>query len=72
MAERDPYRRDPNIERAGGVQVLTGAVLGAGMGWALAGWFEWGSTTIYAIVGAVIGLLFANLLLHGFGGRSTR
>jgi hypothetical protein len=38
--ERDPYLRDPNIRRAASLQIVFGGALGAGLGWAIGGWFE--------------------------------
>ena len=42
MAQRDPYMRDRNISSAAGLQVVAGTGLGAGLGWAIAGWFNFG------------------------------
>jgi hypothetical protein len=69
--DRDPYLRDPNIARAASLQVIAGLGLGAGLGWAIAGWFTF-STGPGAAVGAVIGFLLANFLIYQYGGRSTR
>ena len=69
--ERDPYLRDPNISRAASLQIVFGGVLGAGLGWALAGWFDF-SIAIGIIAGAVIGYVIAHVLLLEYGGRSTR
>ena len=71
MADRDPYLRDPNIARAASVQIIAGLGLGAGLGWAIAGWFTF-STAAGAGVGAVIGFFLANFLIYQYGGRSTR
>jgi hypothetical protein len=68
---RDPYLRDPNIARAASLQVIAGLGLGAGLGWAIAGWFTF-STAAGAAVGAAIGFLLANFLIYQYGGRSTR
>ena len=69
--ERDPYLRDPNIRRAASLQVVFGGVLGAGLGWAIAGWFDL-SIAIGIAVGAVVGYTIAHVLLYEYGGRSTR
>jgi hypothetical protein len=69
--ERDPYMRDPNIARAASLQVIAGIGLGAGLGWAIAGWFNMGEKPGIAI-GAVVGFLIANVLIYQYGGRSTR
>ena len=69
--DRDPYLRDPNIARAASVQIIAGIGLGAGLGWAVAGWFTF-STGAGAAVGAVIGFMLANVLIYQYGGRSTR
>jgi hypothetical protein len=69
--DRDPYLRDPNIARAASLQVVAGLGLGAGLGWAIAGWFN-SSTGVGAALGAVIGFLLANILIYQYGGRSTR
>jgi hypothetical protein len=71
MPERDPYMRDRNISAAAGLQVVAGLGLGAGLGWAVAGWFHLG-IDISIAVGAVIGFLLANVLIYQYGGRSTR
>jgi hypothetical protein len=63
--------RDPNIARAASLQVIAGLGLGAGLGWAVAGWFSF-STGGGAGVGALIGFLLANVLIYQYGGRSTR
>jgi uncharacterized membrane protein YfcA len=69
--DRDPYLRDPNIARAASLQVIFGLFLGAGLGWAVAGWFDW-STSAGIAIGAVAGFLLANVLVYQYGGRSTR
>jgi hypothetical protein len=69
--DRDPYLRDPNIARAASLQVVAGLGLGAGLGWAIAGWFN-SSTGVGAGLGAVVGFLLANILIYQYGGRSTR
>ena len=71
MSDRDPYLRDPNIARAASLQVLAGLGLGAGLGWAIAGWFSLAETP-GAVIGAVVGFLVANVLIYQYGGRSTR
>jgi hypothetical protein len=71
MAKHDPYMRDPNIARAASLQVIAGLGLGAGLGWAIAGWFDFGEGT-GAGIGAVVGFLLASLLISQYGGRSTR
>ena len=63
--------RDKNIERAASLQVIAGIALGAGLGWAIAGWFRF-STTVGIAVGVAIGFLLANVLIYQYGGRSTR
>jgi hypothetical protein len=68
---RDPYLRDPNITRAASLQIVFGGLLGAGLGWAIAGWFDF-SIAIGIIAGAVVGYLIAHVLLLEYGGRSTR
>ena len=69
--ERDPYLRDPNIARAASLQVIAGLGLGAGLGWAAAGWFNF-STGAGAGIGAVVGFLLGSFLVSAYGGRSTR
>ena len=69
--DRDPYMRDPNIARATSLQVIDGLGLGAGLGWAVAGWFQF-SIGAGIGVGAVIGFMLANVLIYQDGGRSTR
>jgi len=69
--DRDPYMRDPNIARAASLQVIAGLALGAGLGWAIAGWFNF-STGAGIAVGTVVGFLLANFLIYQYGGRSTR
>lgn len=68
---RDPYLRDPNIQRAASLQIVFGGALGAGLGWAVAGWFDF-SLAIGIPVGAAVGYLIAHVLLLEYGGRSTR
>ena len=63
--------RDPNIRKAASLQVVFGGGLGAGLGWAVAGWFGF-SIAIGVIAGVVIGWTLASLLLYVYGGRSTR
>ena len=67
----DPYLRDPNIKRAASLQIVFGGALGAGLGWAIAGWFGL-SIAIGIPVGAAVGWALANVLLVEYGGRSTR
>jgi hypothetical protein len=69
--ERDPYLSDPNIRRAASLQIVFAGALGAGLGWAIAGWF---SLPLAACIpaGAVIGWVLAHVLLWEYGGRSTR
>jgi hypothetical protein len=71
MSDRDPYLRDPNIARAASMQVIFGLFLGAGMGWAVAGWFN-ASVNAGIAIGAVVGFFVANFLVYQYGGRSTR
>ncbi|MBI5103857.1 MAG: hypothetical protein HZB46_02500 [Solirubrobacterales bacterium] len=71
MSDRDPYLRDPNIARAASLQVVFGLALGAGLGWAIAGWAGFSEGAGVAI-GAVVGFLLANVLVYQYGGRSTR
>jgi hypothetical protein len=71
MPERDPYMRDRNISSAAGLQVVAGVGLGAGLGWAIAGWFQL-AIGVSIGVGAGLGFLVANFLLYQYGGRSTR
>ena len=71
MSERDPYLRDKNIARAASLQIVAGVALGAGLGWAMAGWFRF-STSAGIAVGIAVGFLLANLLIYQYGGRSTR
>jgi hypothetical protein len=68
---RDPYLRDPNIARAASFQVVAGLFLGAGLGWAIAGWFEL-SIALGIGIGAVVGFVVANWMISQYGGRSTR
>jgi fluoride ion exporter CrcB/FEX len=48
-----------------------GGALGAGLGWAIGGWFE---LPLIATIpaGIVIGWVLAQVLLMEYGGRSTR
>jgi hypothetical protein len=71
MRERDPYMRDRNISAAAGLQVVAGTGLGAGLGWAIAGWFNL-TIDLSIGIGAVVGFLVANLLISSYGGRATR
>lgn len=68
---RDPYMRDPNVARAASLQVIAGLALGAMLGWAVAGWFNF-TTELGIGIGAVVGFLLANVLIYQYGGRSTR
>jgi hypothetical protein len=71
--DRDPYMRDRNISSAAGLQIVGGVGLGAGMGWAVVGWFNLGISIGLGIgIGAVLGFVIANVLLYQYGGRSTR
>ena len=70
-SERDPYLRDPNIRRAASLQIVFGGALGAGLGWAIAGWFEL-PLEVCIPAGAVIGWVLVQVLLLQYGGRSTR
>jgi hypothetical protein len=69
--ERDPYLNDPNIRRAASLQIVFGGALGAGLGWAIGGWFD---LPLIACIpaGIVIGWGLAQVLLVTYGGRSTR
>lgn len=69
--KRDPYLRDKNIARAASMQVIFGLALGIGLGWAIAGWFQFSIGAGIAI-GGVVGFLLANVLIYQYGGRSTR
>jgi hypothetical protein len=71
MAKHDPYMRDPNVARAASLQVFAGIGLGAGLGWAIAGWFNLGEAA-GAGIGALVGFFLANVLISQYGGRSTR
>ena len=70
-SERDPYLRDPNIRRAASLQIVFGGALGAGLGWAIAGWFEL-PLVVCIPAGGVIGWVLVQVLLLQYGGRSTR
>ena len=71
MPRHDPYMRDRNVSSAAGLQLIAGIGLGAGLGWAIAGWFNLAETAGTAI-GAVVGWIVASILLYQYGGRSTR
>ena len=71
MSDRDPYLRDKNIARAASLQIVAGIGLGAGLGWAIAGWFRL-STSAGIGIGVVVGFVLANVLIYQYGGRSTR
>jgi hypothetical protein len=71
VSDRDPYLRDKNIARAASLQIIAGIGLGAGLGWAIAGWFRF-STGLGIGVGVAVGFLLANVLIYQYGGRSTR
>jgi uncharacterized membrane protein YfcA len=71
MPKHDPYMRDRNITRAASLHIVAGLALGAGTGYAMAGWFGF-STALGAVVGAVLGFLLGNVLVYQYGGRSTR
>lgn len=71
MPRHDPYMRDRNVSTAAGLQLIAGIGLGAGLGWAIGGWFELSETAGVAI-GAVAGWIIASALLFQYGGRSTR
>jgi hypothetical protein len=71
MPRHDPYMNDRNVRSAAGLQLVAGIGLGAGLGWAIAGWFEMAEMTGCAL-GAVAGFVIASILLYQYGGRSTR
>ena len=71
MPRDDPYMRDRNVSSAAGLQLVAGIGLGAGLGWAIAGWFGMAEGAGTAI-GAVVGFILASVLLYQYGGRSTR
>ena len=73
MPRRDPYLRDQNVSSAAGMNLVGAIVLGALLGWAIAGWFDLKvGEGLAAAIGAVVGAILASVLLSIFGGRSTR
>ena len=71
MPKHDPYLRDRNVSSAAGLQIIAGLGLGAGLGFACAGWFN-GPEGLCTVIGAVVGFILANVLVFQYGGRSTR
>ena len=71
MPKHDPYMRDKNIRDAASLQLLGGPALGAGLGFAASGWFQF-SAGLGAGMGAVIGFVLASVAVYQYGGRSTR
>jgi hypothetical protein len=71
MPKHDPYMNDKNIRTAASLQVIAGLALGAGLGFAISGWFQL-SMGLCVAVGAIVGFLLANVLIFQYGGRSTR
>lgn len=71
MPKHDPYMRDPNIKTAASLQIVAGLALGAGLGYAVSGWFQL-SAGLCVGIGAIVGFLLANVLIFQYGGRSTR
>ena len=68
---RDPYMRDPNIRGASNVLRLGWIALGAGLGAAAGGWFQF-PVGIGVVAGVVLGFLIGGLTLWHYGGRATR
>jgi hypothetical protein len=71
MPRNDPYMRDPNIRAAANLQLVGFPALGAGLGYAVSGWFQF-ATGLGVGLGALIGFVLANAALWLYGGRSTR
>ena len=71
MPKHDPYMRDRNIRDAASLQLVGGVALGAGLGFAISGWFDLSSSTA-PLIGAVVGFVLASLAISLYGGRSTR
>jgi len=63
--------RDPNISKAANLQRLAWPALGAALGAAAGGWFQF-SAAIGIVAGAAVGFVAISLILVQFGGRSTR
>ena len=67
----DPYLGDRNVREAASFYVVGMALLGAGIGFAAGGWFQF-STGLGAGLGALIGYVLGNVFLSLYGGRQTR
>jgi hypothetical protein len=71
MPREDPYLRDRNMRDAASLQLVGGTLLGALLGFAVAGWFEF-STILGAGAGAAIAFVLASAAVFQYGGRATR
>jgi hypothetical protein len=71
MPGDDPYMRDPNIRSAANLVLVGWPLLLAALGFAASGWFQFPSW-IGIVAGFVVGILFSNMILRLYGGRSTR
>jgi hypothetical protein len=71
MPGDDPYMRDPNIRSAANLVLVGWPLLLAALGFAASGWLQFPSW-IGILGGFVVGILFSNMILRLYGGRSTR
>jgi uncharacterized membrane protein YfcA len=70
-SSQDPYLGDRNVREAASLQIVGMTVLGALLGFAAGGWFDF-SLGLGAGLGALIGFVLGNVFLSLYGGRQTR